>query len=60
MMAEKGENLLKPPKKRYIINGEFQSRMDASSVDSRDFQTRDACTALLELAEVTSIFYITN
>ncbi|KAF8790695.1 hypothetical protein HNY73_005679 [Argiope bruennichi] len=52
-MAQKGvENLLKPPKKRYLINGEFQSGSDAPSVDNRDFQTRDACSALLEFAEL--------
>ncbi|GFU50760.1 HMG box transcription factor BBX [Nephila pilipes] len=52
-MAQKGvENLSKPPKKRYIINGEFQSTSDMSSVDNRDYQTRNACSALLELAEI--------
>ncbi|PRD31791.1 UNVERIFIED_CONTAM: HMG box transcription factor BBX [Trichonephila clavipes] len=52
-MSQKGvENLSKPPKKRYIINGEFQSNSDASSVDNRDYQTRNACSALLELAEI--------
>ncbi|KAG8186610.1 hypothetical protein JTE90_019931 [Oedothorax gibbosus] len=54
MMAEKGESLLKPPKKRYIINGEFQSAMDTSSDDTQVLKTRDACTALLELAEICS------
>ncbi|CAL1271773.1 unnamed protein product [Larinioides sclopetarius] len=52
-MAQKGvENLSKPPKKRYLINGEFQSSSDVSSVDNRDFQTRNACSALLEFAEI--------
>ncbi|XP_054721585.1 uncharacterized protein LOC129231321 isoform X2 [Uloborus diversus] len=51
-MAQKSsKNILKPPKKRYIVNGQFKC-VSETNVDSRDFQTRNACSALLELAEI--------
>ncbi|KFM80713.1 hypothetical protein X975_23654, partial [Stegodyphus mimosarum] len=51
-MAQKSmKTILKPPKKRYIVNGEFKCHSEISPVDDRDYQTQNACSALLELAE---------
>ncbi|XP_035211424.1 uncharacterized protein LOC118185644 [Stegodyphus dumicola] len=52
-MAQKSmKTILKPPKKRYIVNGEFKCHSEVSPVDDRDYQTQNACSALLELAEI--------
>lgn len=45
-------NILKPPKKRYIVNGEFQCHTPSPPVILSDNQTHSACSALLQLAEI--------
>lgn len=55
--ASTATNILKPPKKRYIVNGEFQCHTpspttSSPSVTLSDNQTHSACSALLQLAEI--------
>ncbi|XP_015904491.1 uncharacterized protein [Parasteatoda tepidariorum] len=53
LMAQKGvEIIAKPPKKRYLINGEFQSYAEPPPDDGQDCQLQDACSTLLEFAEI--------
>lgn len=56
-MAQKtAKNILKPPKKRYIINGEFKCHSEVLPIENRDISTQNACSTLLEFAEVFNSF----